>query len=385
MTRPSVVDIIKRAKTNSWTVILGGPEAANYTDEYLSCGADYIVLGEGEITLHELLTMVKKDDFDPATVDGIAYQTEQETSTKTAPRDLPQNIDQFPWPDRDAIDLKQYFSAWQKHHGTSSVSMITARGCPYKCTWCSHAVFGYSHRRREPADCADELQHIMTTYNPAEVWYADDVFTINHKWIIRYAEELRKRNLKVPFETISRADRMLDTKVMDALQEMGCYRIWIGAESGSQRLLDQMKRGVTVDQIARATEAAKSRGIEVGMFLMWGFGDENLNDIDETVNAIAKIAPDIYLTTTAYPIKGTEFYSTHKNKITLDKPWEIASDRDLVMDGKQSARYYHLANKYLKSHVESSRLETKNKIALSNIKNRHAKKYRALLEAESCL
>ncbi|CAA0102353.1 Anaerobic magnesium-protoporphyrin IX monomethyl ester cyclase [BD1-7 clade bacterium] len=378
MTRPSILDITRQAKVCGWTVILGGPESANYPEDYLQAGADYIALGEGEQTLTELVTALQSKGS-VEEVNGIAYLNSQKMLMQNAPRSLPNDIDQYPWPDRDAIDLQRYFDAWRTHHGKSSVSMITARGCPYKCTWCSHAVFGYSHRRRDPVDCANELEHIVNTYNPEEIWYADDVFTINHKWLFRYAEELNKRQLKLPFETISRADRMLNDKVMDTLQEMGCYRIWIGAESGSQRLLDQMKRGVTMDQVYRATKAAQQRGIEVGMFLMWGFGDENLNDIDETVSQVARVNPDIFFTTVAYPIKGTEFYRENQNAMSLDKPWEIASDRDITLNTRKSDRYYRLANKYLYAHVDATRREKRGD-ALSSLKKKHATKARELLE-----
>ncbi len=106
----------------------------------------------------------------------------------------------------------------------------------------------------------------METYRPDQVWYSDDVFTISHPWLFGYAAELKRRNLRVPFETISRADRMMKDEVLQTLADMGCYRIWIGSESGSQRILDSMQRGVTVDQVVWAARAAKRYGIQVGMF-----------------------------------------------------------------------------------------------------------------------
>ena len=167
-----------------------------------------------------------------------------------------------------------------------SVNLITARGCPYKCRWCSHAVFGFTHRRRSYLDCVDEVEHIMETWRPDQVWYSDDVFTIHHRWLFDYAGELERRNLKVPFETISRADRMMKEEVLETLADMGCYRIWIGSESGSQRILDAMERGVTPEQVMWATRAAKRHGIQVGMFLMWGYPGEQIEDIQATVELV---------------------------------------------------------------------------------------------------
>src|SRR6185437_3359474 len=212
-----------------------------------------------------------------------------------------ESLDLLPWPDRGQIDQARYVDVWRKHHGRGSVNLITARGCPYKCNWCSHAVFGYSYRRRSFLDCAAELQHIADVYRPDQVWYSDDLFTINHRWLYNYSAELKRRGLKLPFETISRADRMMKEDVLETLADMGCYRIWIGSESGSQRILDSMQRGVTVDQVQWATHAAQRHGIQVGMFLMWGYDGETIDDVEATIDHVKKANPDIFFTTVAYP------------------------------------------------------------------------------------
>src|SRR5262249_6872773 len=160
---------------------------------------------------------------------------------------------------------------------------------------------------RDFMDCADELQSIHETYRPDQVWYADDVFTMNHAWLYNYAGELKRRGLKIPFETISRADRMMKEEVLETLAAMGCYRIWIGAESGSQRILDAMERGVTVEQVQWATRAAQRHGLQVGMFLMWGYDGETLEDIEATIAHVKRANPDIFLTTVAYPIQNTPY------------------------------------------------------------------------------
>ncbi len=229
------------------------------------------------------------------------------------------DLDSIPWPDRGQIDQARYVDVWREKHGMGSVNMITARGCPYKCNWCSHAVFGYTHRRRSYLDSAAELEHIMETYRPDQVWYADDVFTISHPWLFGYAKELKRRNLRVPFETISRADRMMKDEVLQTLADMGCYRIWIGSESGSQRILDGMERGVKVEQVLWAAQAAKRYGIQVGMFLMWGYPGEQIDDIAATVDLVRKCQPDIHLTTVAYPIKNTGFFRKAGESVVIDK------------------------------------------------------------------
>lgn len=379
ITRPNVVWMMGEARRRGWTVVLGGPEAANYPEQYLDHGADVLVVGEGEATLAELLpALAQRGPHRLHGLLGTIFRDELGLTQYNPERPMIADIDSIPWPDRGAIDIQQYVQTWRTHHGMGSVNLITARGCPYKCKWCSHAVFGYSHRRRRPADCADEVQHIVETYRPEQVWYADDVFTISHKWLYAYAGELKQRGLKLPFETISRADRMVKEDVLKTLAEMGCYRIWIGSESGSQRILDAMQRGVTREQVQWATQAAQRHGIEVGMFLMWGYDGETIEDIEQTIDHVKRANPDIFLTTVAYPIKNTPYYNQIAKQIELGKDWASASDRDYVIKGRHSRRYYRFADAWLRNEVAGFRLEPTDPAAA-------AEKYAAAAEARAGL
>ena len=358
ITRGNVVAITAEAKRRGWTVVLGGPESANYPEQYIDHGADVVVVGEGEETLAELLPMLASRG--PHRLHGIAgtiFRDEHGQVISNPPRPQIADLDSLPWPDRERIDLPKYVDAWRTHHGMGSVNMITARGCPYKCQWCSHAVFGYSYRRRSFVDCADELQHIRDFYQPDQVWYSDDVFTINHRWLYGYAAELKRRGLKLPFETISRADRMMKEEVLETLAEMGCYRIWIGAESGSQRILDAMQRGVTVEQVEWAARAAQRHGIQVGMFLMWGYDGEELEDVEATIDQVKKWNPDVFLTTVAYPIKNTPYHGKIADRAVLTKEWSTATDRDFVIEGRHSRAFYKHADTWLRSEMAALRLE----------------------------
>jgi anaerobic magnesium-protoporphyrin IX monomethyl ester cyclase len=357
ITRVSVLDVVRRAKGYGWTVILGGPESANYPDEYLAHGADVVVVGEGEETMAELIPALAA--WGPHRLHAIAgavFRDEDGKVVHNAGRAQIADINSLPWPDRDAIDLQRYVETWRTHHGRGSVNLITARGCPYKCTWCSHAVFGYSHRRRDLVNCADELQYIVETYKPDMVWYADDVFTIHHRWLAGYADEIARRGINIPFETISRADRMMKEEVVKTLADMGCWRIWIGSESGSQRILDSMERRVAVEQVQQATKLAQKHGIEVGMFLMWGYDGETMEDIEATIDHVKKAAPDVFLTTVAYPIKNTPYYNAVKDRVVMDQPWDQGTDRDFRIRGRHSRTYYDHANNLLKHEVEAHRM-----------------------------
>ncbi len=265
---------------------------------------------------------------------------------KNAPRPYIKNLDALPMPDRAAINLKKYVDTWRAYHGRGSLSLICARGCPFHCAWCSHAVYGETHRRHSPERIADELQQLIEMYQPDQVWYADDVFTIHPGWLFKYAGELKRRGIKMPFECISRPERLND-QVIDTLAEMGCYRLWIGSESGSPRILDAMRRDVTVEQVRWATRALQKRGIEVGMFIMLGFEGEEVQDIQATMEHLKMAAPNTFLTTVAYPIKGTPYHEQVKDRISARADWDHHTDRDLTVRGRPSRRFYEYAQRWM--------------------------------------
>ena len=356
ITRASILNVIEHAKKLGWTIVLGGPESANYANEYLERGADVIVIGEGELTMSQLLPQL--DSHGPHRlhdVNGVVFRDEDGLVVRTAEQEKIADLDSIPFPDRDSIDQQQYIDVWRTHHNSGSVNLITARGCPYKCRWCSHAVFGFTHRRRSVLNCANEVEHIRDRFQPDQVWYADDVFTINHRWLYEYAAELGRRNIHLPFETITRADRMMDDRVLETLASMGCYRVWIGSESGSQQILDRMERGVTAEQVQWACAAAKRHGIQVGMFLMWGYDGETIADIEATVEHVKVCDPDSFFTTVAYPIMNTGYFQDVADNVKLDRPWDKATDRDFTITTQQSRDCYHQADRWLKSAVNAHR------------------------------
>lgn len=353
MTRRNVVQIIEAAKEAGWTTIVGGPEAGPYSREYLSNGADFVVIGEGEITLEELLTAIRSGSK-VENIDGIAYLEANGEVHHTNPRAQIRDLDAQPWPSRDAVNIEEYVGCWRKHHGVGSVNLITARGCPYKCRWCSHHVFGMTHRRRNPVKVVDELEVLIQRYQPDIGWIADDVFTIHPGWLFQYAAEMKRRELRLPFECISRADR-IDERVADTLAELGCFRVWIGSESGSQRILNSMQRGVTLNQVQHATNLCRERGIQTGMFLMWGYEGEELQDIEATIEHVKRASPDVFFTTVAYPIKGTPYFEEVSERTVSVDEWRHTSDREIRIRGRHSRNYYHFADELLRSEVELQR------------------------------
>ena len=345
MTKLAVLETIRSVRAEpslaGTRIVLGGPEITHHVEAFLDAGADVLVIGEGEETMRELVSAWSEgrpiDD-----VAGLAFRSSQGTVVRTPPRGLIQKLDDLPMPKREAVDLQPYLDAWRAHHGTNAISISTMRGCPYSCRWCSRAVYGETYRRRSPRLVADEIQTIVDRYHPDSLWFVDDVFTINHRWLEELTREIEERKLRVRYECITRADR-LNERAISLLQRSGCFRVWIGAESGSQRILDAMDRRVTVGQVRDMIQLSKRHGIETGTFIMLGYPGETEADIEATIEHLKSADPDQFTITVSYPIKGTPFYDQVRQEIIDPGPWATSTDRDIQLRGRRSSFYYRLA------------------------------------------
>jgi len=349
MTKRNALTMIAIARRRGAKVIIGGPDPPHHAASYLDAGADVVVIGEGEQTLEELVEVLRLPNPDLSPIAGIVFKAADGAVVRTPARALLPDLDSQPHPDRDAIDLPMYLNAWRERHGVGTVSLITARGCPYTCTWCSRSVFGETHRRRSVAHVADEVEAIVDRYHPERLWYADDVFAIHRHWTISYAQELERRKIRLPFECISRAER-IDDDVAGALASLGCFRVWIGSESGSQRILDAMKRKVSVDQVQDTAARLRRHGIEIGMFIMLGYDGEQMADLRATVDHLKHTSPDVFLTTVSYPIKGTPYYDQVADRLAPQQ-WTDGTDRDLVVRGRPVRTYYDFARRWMTAEV----------------------------------
>lgn len=366
MTKLNVLPMIGWCKAFGAKVVVGGPEPPYYADHFLDAGADVVALGEGEETLEELIPLLKCNGKGLQNVAGIIFRDADGKTVRTPIRPQIKNLDSLPFPDREAIDARKYLETWSTHHGSSSISLITARGCPYTCKWCSHSVYGNTHRRRSPENVVAELEQILDCYNPDQLWYADDVLTIHRSWFLKFADMVTSRSLERPFECISRADR-LDTEVIAALAKMKCRRLWIGSESGSQRILDAMNRRTRVEDVQAKVQMLKEAGIETGMFIMLGYEGEEIEDLDATVSHLKKSDPDIFLTTVAYPIKGTPYYNEIESRVIETMPWQERTDRDLTVAGRRSKRFYSYATRWMVNEVAVHKLSRERKAAVRKL------------------
>lgn len=356
MTKLNVLKIISFVKSqptlNHTKIVLGGPEVRNHVDNFLNYGAAIIVLGEGEETMLELaqnFTSLNNDTI-LNEIKSIAFKNKHEKITHTAARSLLKNIDELSFPNRKKINLQLYFDAWKSKHGQSALSVSTMRGCPYTCKWCSRAVYGQSYRRRSAKLVVDEIEYIQKNYTVDTLWFVDDVFTVSHKWLKEFRDEIVTRKINVAYECITRADRLNEESLI-LLKESGCFRVWIGAESGSQKIIDAMDRRVSVEQVREMIQLSKKHKIQSGTFIMLGYPGETEADIEETIHHLKVSDPDLYTITVAYPIKGTPLYSEVEAKFVAQLDWQHSTDRDIDFKRTYRRRYYDFALRRLYNEV----------------------------------
>lgn len=355
MTRINVIRIIKFIRSKSelshTKIILGGPEVRQHAEPLLKIGADVIVIGEGEESMLEVIQSVSIGRSDLSEVRGIQWKDATGAQKINEERQLLKDINLLPFPNRKKVDLQKYFDTWKNAHGESSVSVSTMRGCPYTCKWCSRAVYGMSYRRRSAELVADEIEELQRNYTFDSIWFVDDVFTINAKWMREFAAVIAKRKLKIRYEIISRSDR-LNEEMLDLLAQSGCFRIWIGAESGSQNVIDAMDRRVDVKNVRDMIQLTRKKGMEAGTFIMLGYPGETESDIKETVNHLVQSNPHHFTITLAYPIRGTELFEETKHNFTHVGEWETSTDRDIDFKRTYPRRYYDYAIRYVVNTVK---------------------------------
>ncbi|WP_022979071.1 B12-binding domain-containing radical SAM protein [Ideonella sp. B508-1] len=350
MTRRSVLRLIAAlaGEGDGPVMVLGGPDVRHNAADYLQHGAHLLVVGEGEQTLADVARLSPEACRDPAAlaaIPGLIHADAQGRPVFTGERQFVPELDELPEPARHRIDLQPYFQAWRGAHGQTSLNVSTQRGCPYKCAWCSRAVYGTSYRRRSPQQVVAELRTLVERYAPDQFWFVDDVFTINHNWLAGFAQALAAAGLRIRYECITRADRM-NERVVQLLAQTGCSRVWIGAESGSQRILDAMKRQVRVEQVTAMIRAASQAGIQTGTFLMLGYPGETEADIVATERYLRQARPDLFTVTLAYPIRGTQFHDLVADQATAP-PFDQGSDRDRRYPRTYGDAYYRHAVRLL--------------------------------------
>lgn len=192
-------------------------------------------------------------------------------------------------------------------------------------------------------------------YNPDIMWISDDVLTINRKWSLQFFDEVKRRGAVHPYECLSRVD-LVDRQILSGLKESGCFRIWYGAESGAQKILDSMTKGTTVKQVREAARITQEVGMQAGFFILLGYPDETTADIRQTINLLKEANPDVFGTSVAFPMKGTEFYKRVQDRIIPNENWSSRNQNKLLFTAKYPRLYYWFAVRWLVKEVNVAKM-----------------------------
>jgi anaerobic magnesium-protoporphyrin IX monomethyl ester cyclase len=324
--RQAALTMIEAARARGIPAIVAGSDATDHSAIYLDAGADIVVVGEGEATLVEILdTLTARRPGGLDALRGICTRGPDGRLRRTPARDVIRDLDALPRPAWDLVDVARYQAIWRHHHGYHSMNLVTTRGCPYHCNWCAKPIYGQRYTARSPEHVVEEMAWLKRTYAPDHLWIADDIFGLKPGWIARFAELVQARGAAIPFKCLLRADQVT-RDVAAALGAARCHTAWVGAESGSQRILDAMEKGTRVEQITTAARLLHDEGIEVGFFLQFGYPGETRDDIEQTLRMVRACRPDDIGVSVSYPLPGTPFYQRVQAQLGQKQNWVDSSD-----------------------------------------------------------
>ncbi len=306
-------------------LVAGGPLPTLDPEGFLDV-FDVVAVGEGEETIVELARCVEQG-LDVSGVRGIVYK-KNGCTVSTGERKFIENLDLLPFPSRDLFDNTHYKAFFAKHFGYTTTPMISSRGCPFSCDFCSRPVFGQNLRMRSPENIvaeADEIERL----GYERIWFADDCFTLEKEQISRVCDLLVERRLHLEWECLSRVDTM-DFEVATHMKLAGCKRVFFGIESGNDRILEIMRKRVSVYQARHAVYSAKAAGLEVGAFFIIGYPGENNKSILDTIRFATKLPLDYLSFTLPYPIPGTPLHDRVKHGNVSAADWEEPKNWSLI-------------------------------------------------------
>ncbi|MGI9147383.1 MAG: B12-binding domain-containing radical SAM protein [Chloroflexota bacterium] len=346
--REAAFSMIDMAHKRGCTVIVAGADVTDHTQAYLEAGVDYALIGEGEQTLGELVDhLLRRPEAVPLeSILGLAFQRDGQLVVNSRRPDL-KELDALPFPAWDLVDVERYRTLWQAHHGYYSMNLATSRGCPYHCNWCAKPIWGQRYHVRSPENVVAELAWLKRTCKPDHVWFVDDIFGLVPGWVERFANEVEARDAKLPFKSLQRVDLILKGDTIDALRRAGAQRIWVGAESGSQKILDAMDKGTQVEHIHHAARRLHAAGIQVGFFLQFGYPGETRQDIERTLQMVRDCRPDDIGMSVSYPMPGTRFFTAVQHELGSKQNWQDSDDLAMLYRGPFNTAFYRWLHKVL--------------------------------------
>ncbi len=344
--REAAFAMIQMAKERGCIVILCGADVTDHYAKYLEKGADYCLLGEGEETLLELLNQLEgRREAGFESILGLAYKSQvsglKSQVIKNPKRPDIKNLDALPFPAWDLIDVQKYKRIWKSKHGYFSMNMVTTRGCPYHCNWCAKPIWGQRYNSRSPQNVAAEMKWLKDNYAPDHIWFADDILGLKPNWVEKFADLLHEMNAVIPFKCLKRAD-LINENTASALARAGCKTVWLGAESGSQKILDAMEKGGTVEEIYQAAALLHKYKIEVGFFLQFGYPSETWDDVQLTLKMVRECMPDDIGISVSYPLPGTKFYERVKLELGEKQNWVDSEDLAMLYQGPFPTEFYRI-------------------------------------------
>ena len=330
------------ARTHGATVIAAGADVSDHPEVYFAHGVQYALLGEADHSLIELVEVLSgRCTRAVATIAGLALPDPgaPQGVRRTTARGPERQPDVFPVPAWDLLDVERYRTAWRQAHGYFSLNMVSTRGCPFHCNWCAKPIWGQRYAMRSPASVAEEMALLKRTLAPDHLWFADDIFGLRPQWVAEFAHEVEYRHAAIPFTIQSRVDLMTEQAVT-GLARAGCTEVWLGVESGSQKILDAMDKGTQADHIPLARERLRQAGIKACFFLQFGYPGETFDDIMATVQLVRDTLPDDIGVSVSYPLPGTKFYAMVQNQLGPKDHWEESNDLAMMFQGTYQTPFY---------------------------------------------
>ena len=349
--RETALAMVAAAHDRRCKVAANGPDVSDNPALYFAAGADAVVLGEGEMALRDLVGHWTGGVGAIQTIEGLII-AEEGGLKRTHPRRALQDLDRLPHPAWDLLDIQSYRSSWVAAHAEFSWNIATSRGCPYACNWCAKPTFGRRYTVRSPEDVAREIQRLKVEIRPDHLWFTDDIMGLDVAWICDFADEVQRLGAVIPFTMQSRVNLMTD-KAVSALARAGARDVWLGVESGSQKILDAMDKGTTVEAARTATRLLREHGIKACWFIQLGYPGETWDDLLSTRDLIRDEAPDDIGVSVAYPLPGTEFHERIRAQLGRQRNWKDTGDLAMLFQGTYDTAFYRRVRDVLHREAES--------------------------------
>jgi anaerobic magnesium-protoporphyrin IX monomethyl ester cyclase len=358
--RGAACQMIAAARAAGARIIAAGSDVSDAPEPYLQAGADIALKGEG---LPALLEVMRRLDLAPEAssralvegVSGTATLAGAGVAAINGAKLLPEVelTERAAW---DLVDMDRYRDAWLGAHGYFSLNLAASRGCSFRCAWCSKPIWGNHYLQRNPAVVGAEMGYLKRNFGPDHVWFADDIFGFRVDWVREFATATAEGDGAVPFTIQTRADLMSE-RMVQALREAACVEAWLGAESGSQRILDAMNKGTTVEEIATARTRLKAAGIRVGFFIQLGYIGEQLSDILATRELLQTACPDDVGVSVSYPLPGTKFHELVRAQLGRKTHWQDSDDLAMMFQGTYTSEFYRAIRDLLHEQVSLHKLD----------------------------